>query len=215
MEIELDFSFERQKKSFKRNPQAFLVKKMSSAEVNYKKLSEADKVLFRNAKASEVSSFLKTEAVRRCLSEGNQAKESQRILRARWVLVWKPIPEEDRAEAQEKALQAEPVYSADGKRKAKARIVVMGFEHPDLLNPTFNSTAPVQSQLMRSSSKEMGLRSPCKLERLRRVVRFGLMGSPSSEPLWEPKITKFSGSSITSMAMLLHLARFGRTSTRL
>ena len=85
------------------------MKKISSAEVNYKKLSEADKVLFRNAKASEVSSFLKTEAVRRCLSidEGNQAKESQRILRARWVLVWKPIPEEDRAEAQEKALQAE------------------------------------------------------------------------------------------------------------
>ena len=61
----------------------------------------------------------------------------------------------------------------------------------------------------------MGLRSPCKLERLRRVVRFGLMGSPSSEPLWEPKITKFSGSSRTSMAMLLHLAHFGRTSTRL
>ena len=141
MEIELDFSSERQKKSFKRNPQAFLVK-MNSAEVNYKKLSEADKVLFRNAKASEVSSFLKTEAVRRCLSvdEENQAKESQRILRARWVLVWKPIPDEDRVEAQEKAL------NPDGKRKAKAHIVVMGFEHPDLLNPTFNSTAPVQSQ---------------------------------------------------------------------
>ena len=69
MEIELDFSSERQKKSFKRNAQAFLVKKkMSSAEVNYKKLSEADKVLFRNAKASEVSSFLRTEAVRCCLS---------------------------------------------------------------------------------------------------------------------------------------------------
>lgn len=121
---------------------------MSSAEVNYKKLSEADKILFRNAKASEVSSFLKTEAVRRCLSvdEENQAKESQRILRARWVLVWKPIPEEDRAEAQDKALQPESVYSADGKRKAKARKAVMGFEHPDLLNPTFNSTAPVQSQ---------------------------------------------------------------------
>jgi len=67
MEIELDFSSERQKKSFKRNPQAFLVKKMNSAEVSYKKPSEADKVLFRNAKASEVSSFLKTEAVRRCL----------------------------------------------------------------------------------------------------------------------------------------------------
>ena len=80
------------------------------------------------------------------MDEENQAKESQRILRARWVLVWKPIPDEDRAEAQEKAL------NPDGKRKAKAHIVVMGFEHPDLLNPTFNSTAPVQSQLMRNLS---------------------------------------------------------------
>ena len=108
MEIELDFSSERQKKSFKRIP-SFPGEEDELSRGELQKLSEADKILFRNAKASEVSSFLKTEAVRRCLSvdEENQAKESQRILRARWVLVWKPIPEEDRAEAQEKALQAE------------------------------------------------------------------------------------------------------------
>ena len=187
MEIELDFSSERQKKSFKRNPQAFLVKKMSSAEVNYKKLSEADKVLFRNAKASEVSSFLKTEAVRRCLSvdEENQAKESQRILRARWVLVWKPIPEEDRAEALEKALQPESVYSADGKRKAKARIVVMGFEHPDLLNPTFNSTAPVQSQLMRNLSLCLVAQKKWVLEGLDLTTAFLQTGkTEESREIW-------------------------------
>ena len=187
MEIELDFSSERQKKSFKRNPQAFLVKKMSSAEVNYKKLSEADKVLFRNAKASEVSSFLKTEAVRRCLSvdEENQARQSQRILRARWVLVWKPIPEEDRAEAQEKALKPETVYSADGRRKAKARIVVMGFEHPDLLNPSFNSTAPVQSQLMRNLSLCLVAQKKWVLEGLDLTTAFLQTGkTEESREIW-------------------------------
>ena len=160
---------------------------MSSAEVNYKKLSEADKVLFRNAKASEVSSFLKTEAVRRCLSvdEENQARQSQRILRARWVLVWKPIPEEDLAEAQEKALKPETVYSADGRRKAKARIVVMGFEHPDLLNPSFNSTAPVQSQLMRNLSLCLVAQKKWVLEGLDLTTAFLQTGkTEESREIW-------------------------------
>jgi len=54
MEIELDFSSQRQKKMFLRNPQAYMAKKMSNAEVNYRKLSSEDRRLFENAKASEV-----------------------------------------------------------------------------------------------------------------------------------------------------------------
>ncbi|CAK9031677.1 Integrase catalytic domain-containing protein, partial [Durusdinium trenchii] len=92
MEFELNFTSNRQRKMFMRNPQAYLVKKVSGAEVCYRKLNAEDRKLFDNAKASEVSSFIRSEAVRRCLSvsEQNKAKDSQRILKARWVLVWKP-----------------------------------------------------------------------------------------------------------------------------
>ena len=101
MEFELNFTSNRQRKMFMRNPQAYLVKKVSGAEVCYRKLNAEDRKLFDNAKASEVSSFIRSEAVRRCLSvsEQNKAKDSQRILKARWVLVWKPVPEESRQEA--------------------------------------------------------------------------------------------------------------------
>ena len=155
LNIELDFSSNRQKKMFMKNPQAFLVKKMSSAEVNYKKLSAEDKQLFENAKDSEVSSFVKTEAVRRCLTHEEQmaAKNSDRVLRARWVLVWKPTAQEDLDKAQEDASSnPKSCYKTDGSAKAKARIVVLGFEHPDLLQDTFKASAPVQSQLMRNLS---------------------------------------------------------------
>ena len=131
------------------------MKKVSSAEVNYKKLNELEKGLFENAKGSEVKSFLKTEAVRRCLSfeELQEAKNSDRVLRARWVLVWKNVPEEDQESARKDYMENEQsCHTPDGTKKAKARIVVLGFEHPDLLQDTFQASAPVQSQLMRNLS---------------------------------------------------------------
>ena len=139
---------------FLNNPVAFLAKKLNNAEVVYRRLSEEDKKLFTNAKAAEVSSFLKTAAVRRCLSheENLQAQNSGRVLKARWVLVWKAIPGEDRSKALD-LRAADPdntTVNADGTQKAKARIVVLGFQHPDLASTTFRSSAPVQSQLMRN-----------------------------------------------------------------
>ena len=91
MNIELDFVSNRQKKLFMADPVLFLSKKVNSAEVNYRRLTEEEKRLFENAKRSEVSSFIKTQAVRRCLSfeETQKAQQSDRVIRARWVLVWK------------------------------------------------------------------------------------------------------------------------------
>ena len=154
MNVELDFSSKHQKKAFIQNPQAFLVKKLSSSEVCYRKLTPEDKQPFENAKDSEASSFIKTEAVRRCLSHEEQmeAKKSDRVLRARWVLVWKPTAQEDMEKAQTDAAQnSKTCYKQDGSAKAKARIVVL-FEHPDLLQSTFKASAPVQSMLMRNLS---------------------------------------------------------------
>ena len=87
MTIDLDLTSNRQKKLFRHNPQAFLVKKVSSAEVQYGRLSPDDQELFKRAKNAEVSSFIKSEAVRRCLSweEQQRAQNSDRVLRARWA----------------------------------------------------------------------------------------------------------------------------------
>ena len=189
MEIELDFSSQRQKKMFLRNPQAYMVKKMSNAEVNYRKLSPDDRRLFENAKASEVSSFLRTEAVRRCLDyeEQQRAQNSGRVLRARWVLVWKDIPTESREEAQQD-LKEKPDSSIHPSlaKKAKARIVVLGFEHPDLLQSTFRSSAPVQSQLMRNLSLLLTAQKGWMLEGLDMTTAFLQTGGDSmeKEELW-------------------------------
>ena len=61
---------------------------------------------------------------------------SGRIIRARWVLTWKLIPPEDLADAVEDARDnPKTVHTADGKRKAKARIALLGLEHPDAPQP--------------------------------------------------------------------------------
>ena len=72
--IDLDFDPNRKRKDFMHNPVMFLAKKMAGAKVKYKRLSPEEKQLFENAKQSEVSSSLKTEAVRRCLSYEEQQR---------------------------------------------------------------------------------------------------------------------------------------------
>ena len=211
MEIELDFSSQRQKKMFLRNPQAYMVKKLSNAEVNFRKLSPADRQLFENAKASEVSSFIRTEAVRRCLTyeEQQRAQNSGRVLRARWVLVWKDIPTESREEAQQD-LEAKPSSSIHPSltKKAKARIVVLGFEHPDLLQSTFRSSAPVQSQLMRNLSLLLTAQKGWMLEGLDMTTAFLQTGGDSmeKEELWTsgvPELKAALGASDQEVLRLL------------
>ena len=63
MEFDLNFTSNRQRKMFMRNSQAYLVKKVSGAEVCYRKLNAEDRKLFDNAKASEVSAQKLFDAV--------------------------------------------------------------------------------------------------------------------------------------------------------
>ena len=183
-ELELDWSSTRQKKLFMRDPSLYLAKKINSSEVSYRNLSEEDRKLFDNAKASEVSSFIRTAAVRRCLSaeEAQRARESERVLRARWVLVWKSIPAESKAEAlAERKEKPESAVHPSGDKKAKARVVVLGFEHPDLVSSTFKSSAPVQSQLMRCLSLTLTAQKGWTLEGLDMSTAFLQTGSEEME----------------------------------
>ena len=68
----------------------------------------------------------------------------------------KTIPEEERDEArQELATKPETTIDATATIKAKARIVLLGYQHPDLLREGFNSSAPVQSVLTRNLAYQM------------------------------------------------------------
>ena len=77
MDIELDLASNRQKRAFQRNPSLYLAKKLAGSEVSFRRLSANEKELFKRAMNSEVSSFIKTEAVRCCWALKNNKKQRE------------------------------------------------------------------------------------------------------------------------------------------
>ena len=149
-ELDLDFSSHRQQKNFQRDPVLYLVRKLNSSEVSLKNLTPAERELFARAKGKEVNSFLKNAAVRKCIDdkEVSEAFGSGRILKARWVLTWKNVAPDERHDAlKDLSENKNTVVNADATKKAKARIVLLGFQHPSLLDRNFKTSAPVISSL--------------------------------------------------------------------
>ncbi|OLP94791.1 Copia protein [Symbiodinium microadriaticum] len=178
----------RQKKMFERHPVAYMVKKMRDSEVSLSRLSPAERQLFIRAKAKEVDSFIKNDAVRKCMDdkEIREAYESQRIVKARWVLTWKLVPPEDRDEALKDASDnpGTTLHDRQGRRKAKARIV-LGFQHPSLLDPTFKTSSPVQSMLGRNLLYLMSAQHGWPLEGLDLATAFlQTMPTEADARLW-------------------------------
>ena len=102
--------------------------KRQKVEVKLRDLTPEDAKLFAKAKDKELESWLATDTVRKKLR--NQVPEVQ-LLRSRWVLTWKNL---DQIEQQELGMS----------RKAKARLVILGYEDPliDVLprdSPTLGS----------------------------------------------------------------------------
>ena len=123
-------------------------------EVRYDSLSSASKLLFDEAKAREVSEVLESMALRRIQSEAEWKEANahpERHIPMRWVLTWKPM------------IPAEPpsgdgphVVTQDGHQKAKARVVLIGFRHPDLIEknkttgrPLLQTSSPTISRIGR------------------------------------------------------------------
>ena len=119
--FDLHVESHRQKKALERNPVLYLTKKMNGAEVQLQRLSSQEKALFHRAKMKEVDSFLKNQAVRKCLDdqELRRAVGSGRIIKARWVLTWKLTPPDEFEQAQKEA-KTDPntVLTFDGGKKA-------------------------------------------------------------------------------------------------
>ena len=103
--------------------------KRQRAEVKEKTLTEEDKRLFLSAKQKEISSWLSTETVRRIAR--SQIPEEQ-ILRSRWVLTWKPIDLTGQEDEDTNHF------------KAKARLVILGFEDPHI--ETLSRDAPTMGK---------------------------------------------------------------------
>ena len=97
---------------------AFLVSnaKKQRSEVKLKELNEEQKKEFAKAKEKEVDQWLSTGTVRAILRDRIPAAN---ILRSRWILTWKDV---DEIEAKE----------IGQNRKAKARLVILGYEDPNL-----------------------------------------------------------------------------------
>ena len=191
LKVEFDLpppSSNRQRKLLDRNPVLYLVKKMKDSEVVLSRLSEHDKALFHRAKMKEVDSFIKNEAVRKCLDDNElrQAVDSGRIVKARWVLTWKLVPPEDQAEAKQDSREnPQTVHNSEGTKKAKARIVLLGFQHPSLLDPSFKTASPVQSMLGRNLLYAMAADAQWDLEGLDLATAF-LQTQPTEadQELW-------------------------------
>ena len=132
-EIDLDTKAERQ--GLIKNPELFVVNKMRDCEVRYEKLTARDQRLFDEGKSREFAQFLAAEAIKVCANRALQAEawSQQRVLKARWVLTWRETPEDDRQAALIKRREEgeHTTITDDGKKKAKARLVIIGFQHPD------------------------------------------------------------------------------------
>ena len=195
MTIEWEFHSNREKERFVRRPSLFLAQKMRDCEVRLVSLKPAHRELFRRAKTKEVNSFLTNTAVRRCLDKQEEmlAWNSGRIMRCRWVLTWKPTPEEGLAEALEE-VRTKPdttTLTEDGLKKAKARIVLLGFEHPDLLSDGHKTSSPVQALLSRNISYQLVMEEGWDIEGIDMSTAF-LQTLPTEEEkqLWTTGVSE-------------------------
>ena len=90
--------------------------KKQRTEVKMHELNAADRALFEKAKETEIANWLKTGSVVPLLRDKVAASE---IIRCRWLLVWKPLDPTD-------------IQPGGPTRKAKARLVILGFQDPQI-----------------------------------------------------------------------------------
>ena len=119
-----------------------------SSEVTYHRLLPGQQLQFDEAMTQELSQVLAANAVRRLSQEEELNLKPERLLRMRRVLTWKYTEGED--------------------RKAKARLVVLGYQHPEL------TSVPAAAPTLGKMSRHLLLQA-CALHKLR--VCFGDVSS--------------------------------------
>ncbi|CAE7259381.1 RE2 [Symbiodinium sp. CCMP2456] len=114
-------------KKILKNPAKFLAKSVQKGvEISYHKLNEEQKKAMDVAKAAEVQSWVGSKVAR----AANIPVAPDEALKMRWVYTFKAVPEDS------------------SKIKAKARIVVLGFSDPSLLERDTSSPALTRTSKM-------------------------------------------------------------------
>ncbi|CAK9012313.1 Cytoplasmic dynein 1 heavy chain 1 [Durusdinium trenchii] len=100
----------------------------TSKEINFRNLTPEDRELVLESMARELSEVMSSRALKLIQDNISQEEVEKRCIPMRWLLTWKPfdVPQDPTKEAKP------GVIRADGLSKAKARIVLIGYKHPDL-----------------------------------------------------------------------------------
>lgn len=124
-----------------------------SKEVNFRRLEPHHQKLMQEAMAREVSEVLRSQTLRALSDEVPEQVLKERCLPMRWILTWKPLSD---YEAPPADLKEPTVLREDGLAKAKARVVLIGYKHPDLARrdartgqPQLKTSSPTLSRLGR------------------------------------------------------------------
>ena len=125
----------------------------STKEVNFKNLSPQHKKLMEEAMARELNEVIRSQALRALKERVPEEVLTQRCIPMRWILTWKPLDE-----FQDPEREPQPgIIREDGFAKAKARIVLIGYKHPDLAKrdprtgkPLLQTSSPTLSRLGRN-----------------------------------------------------------------
>ncbi|CAK0867947.1 unnamed protein product, partial [Prorocentrum cordatum] len=103
-------------------------------EVSFGRLSPEEKPLFQEAMARGLAEHLEVPTVRAAsaYADYNRGKDipADKLIKMRWLLTWKPLTPPEPPDKSD----PHPVSTPDGKFKAKARIILLGFSHPDLVS---------------------------------------------------------------------------------
>ena len=130
-------------KSIVKNPKKFLAKSVQKGvEVSYAKLNPAQRAAMDEAMKVEVNNWLKTVAVK----AASKFVPQRDLLKMRWVLTFKSTSEDtgdDAHTARDRTSQP----PQPEKVKAKARIVILGYSDPNLLDAS--TVSPAMSRLSR------------------------------------------------------------------
>ena len=128
---------------------------MSGAkEINFRNLSPDDRSLVEEAMARELSEVLRSKALRVIQEKVPEETLQERCIPMRWLLTWKPLDE-----FQDPKKEKQPgIVRDDGRSKAKARIVLIGYKHPDLAKrdprtgkPLLQTSSPTLSRMGRNT----------------------------------------------------------------
>ena len=116
---------------------AFLVSaaRKQRSEVKMVDLDATDRALFEKAKNSEIDSWINTETIAKIL---RHQIPRENIMKCRWILTWKPIDSDEKLSSGSKT---------HPRHKPKARLVVLGFQDPQV--DSIPRDSPTLSKLSR------------------------------------------------------------------